>query len=65
MDEGEGYLLARVLSALFRGRPSCAIGVSLLIMLIVIGAMLLQAESLDDVLFPVMALAFILVVALG
>jgi hypothetical protein len=59
--EGEGYLLARLLTALFgRERLGCAYAVFVAIILLLIAILFVRAESLDDMAFPIIALIFIL-----
>jgi len=65
MTGDEGYILAKVLTGLFRNRPSCAVTIFVSIIVIVLGGMLFQAETPDDRLFPIIGLSFISVMALG
>ena len=48
MTGDEGYILAKVLTGLFRNRPSCAVTIFVSIIVIVLGGMLFQAETPDD-----------------
>lgn len=60
MTDGDAYLVARLVSAVFgRRRPSCAIAFFVLIVLGVIGVLLARADSLNEVAFPLIALSFL------
>jgi len=58
----EGYFLARLINALFKERPSCAYYVFASITALVLGIMLLKAESRDELSFPILGLVFISIV---
>jgi hypothetical protein len=65
MIEEAGYLLAKVLSAVFRQRPWRAIGAFVVIILGFLFAMLARAKGTDDAIFFVIALAFTTLIALA
>ncbi len=66
MNDGDAYLLARLVSAVFgRRNPSCGLAAFVLIVVGVIALFLLRAKSLDDVAFPVIALGFLAALGLG
>lgn len=65
MDGGEGYFVARVLTAVFKKRPNCAFVVFTFLIVVVLGAMLIMAENPNDRVFPVLGIAFVLILVLG
>jgi hypothetical protein len=61
IDEGGTYLLARLLFAIFgKKRPSFAYAVFVSLILLVCAVFIVQAKSVDDAMFPVIALVFTL-----
>lgn len=63
MDEGR--LFARVLFAIFKDRPGLAYTIFVLIIVLVLGTMLLLAQNLDEIVPPILGLAFVLIVVGG
>jgi hypothetical protein len=63
MDEGR--LFARVLFAIFKGRPNLAYTIFVLIIVLVLGTVLLLAQNFDDIVPPILGLAFVLIVVGG
>ena len=60
-----GYLLAKLVISLFKNRLSCAFYAFVSIVALVIGIMLLRAQSRDELTFPVLGLAFTLIVVVS
>jgi hypothetical protein len=64
MDPG-GDILARVLYAIFKGRPNVAYWVFATIILAFIVGKLLTAKNRDEMVLPIMSLAFVSIVLIG
>lgn len=60
-----GRVIADVLSKLFKNRPNCAYAIFTFLILAVLGAMLFKAQNPNDYVFPILGLAFILIVVLS
>lgn len=62
MTGDEGYLLAKLINAIFKDRPSRAYYVFASIIALFLGIILLKAESRDELTFPIFGLVFISIV---
>lgn len=61
MNQDDGYILARVLSALFKKRPFLAYAIFDSILVIVLCVFLIRAKTPDERVFPILGLAFVLI----
>lgn len=71
MDEGMqgegdiGEIIAKVLSKIFKNRPTCAYAIFTFLIIVVLSAMLFKAQNPNDLAFPIIGLAFVFIVVLG
>ena len=64
MNQEDGYLIARLISSLFKSRPSYAYAGFGAIIAIILGVLLTRAKTPEERVFPIIGLTFVLVVVL-